>query len=41
MGSRSSKKSYTREFLLSFSELDVCKKLPDGLDASILRCELD
>lgn len=32
----SSKKSYTRDFLLSFSELDVCKKLPDGFDASIL-----
>ncbi|XP_039042530.1 uncharacterized protein LOC120181488 [Hibiscus syriacus] len=24
--------SYTRDFLLSFSELDVCKKLPPGFD---------
>ncbi|XP_039008320.1 uncharacterized protein LOC120136328 [Hibiscus syriacus] len=28
--------SYTREFLLSLSELDVCKKLPPGFDKSIL-----
>lgn len=33
---KNSKKSYTRDFLLSLSELDVCKKLPDGFDASIL-----
>nr|CAD1831123.1 unnamed protein product [Ananas comosus var. bracteatus] len=33
---RKSKLSYTREFLLSFSDLDVCKKLPKGFDASIL-----
>ena len=29
--------SYTREFLLSLSELDVCKKLPSGFNQSILR----
>ncbi|KAK9279611.1 hypothetical protein L1049_013290 [Liquidambar formosana] len=28
--------SYTRDFLLSLSELDVCKKLPSGFDQSIL-----
>ncbi|XP_020598754.1 uncharacterized protein LOC110038303 [Phalaenopsis equestris] len=28
--------SYTREFFLSLSELDVCKKLPGGFDKSIL-----
>ncbi|KAL9385400.1 hypothetical protein Peur_022410 [Populus x canadensis] len=28
--------SYTREFLLSLSELDVCKKLPSGFDQSLL-----
>ncbi|XP_039061399.1 uncharacterized protein LOC120205612 [Hibiscus syriacus] len=28
--------SYTREFLLSLSELDACKKLPSGFDQSIL-----
>ncbi|KAK8478991.1 hypothetical protein V6N11_059525 [Hibiscus sabdariffa] len=28
--------SYTRDFLLSLSELDVCKKLPPGFDKSIL-----
>ncbi|XP_042965099.1 uncharacterized protein LOC122299158 isoform X1 [Carya illinoinensis] len=27
---------YKREFLLSLSELDVCRKLPSGLDQSIL-----
>ncbi|KAG0502290.1 hypothetical protein HPP92_002362 [Vanilla planifolia] len=27
---------YTRDFLLSFSGLDVCKKLPDGFDISFL-----
>ncbi|PKA66288.1 hypothetical protein AXF42_Ash006985 [Apostasia shenzhenica] len=27
---------YTRDFLLSFSELDVCKKLPSGIDQSLL-----
>ncbi|KAG6730108.1 hypothetical protein I3842_01G063300 [Carya illinoinensis] len=30
------KTSYSREFLLSLSELDVCKKLPGGFDQSIL-----
>ncbi|XP_064945586.1 uncharacterized protein LOC135597069 isoform X2 [Musa acuminata AAA Group] len=30
------KVSYTREYLLSFSNLDICKKLPSGFDASIL-----
>ncbi|KAJ0099121.1 hypothetical protein Patl1_20221 [Pistacia atlantica] len=29
-------KSYTRNFLLSLSELDTCKSLPCGLDQSIL-----
>jgi hypothetical protein len=33
---KQSKFSYTREFLLSVSELDICKKLPDGFDHSIL-----
>ncbi|XP_021850412.2 uncharacterized protein [Spinacia oleracea] len=28
--------SYTREFLLSLSELEVCKKLPRGFDESLL-----
>ncbi|KAJ0968308.1 hypothetical protein J5N97_025225 [Dioscorea zingiberensis] len=28
---------YTREFLLSFGDLDVCRKLPSGFDASVLR----
>ncbi|XP_010661805.1 uncharacterized protein LOC100248277 isoform X3 [Vitis vinifera] len=28
--------SYTRDFLLSLSELDICKKLPTGFDHSIL-----
>ncbi|KAK8693556.1 hypothetical protein V6N13_071134 [Hibiscus sabdariffa] len=28
--------SYTRDFLLSLSELDVCKKLPPGFNKSIL-----
>lgn len=28
--------SYTRDFLLSFSDLDVCKKLPRGFNPSIL-----
>ncbi|KAI8016065.1 hypothetical protein LOK49_LG05G01081 [Camellia lanceoleosa] len=32
-----SKISYTRDFLLSLSELDVCKRLPSGFDQSILR----
>ncbi|KAK1261937.1 hypothetical protein QJS04_geneDACA011536 [Acorus gramineus] len=27
---------YKREFLLSFAELDICKKLPAGCDASII-----
>ncbi|KAI7740099.1 hypothetical protein M8C21_010317 [Ambrosia artemisiifolia] len=29
--------SYTREFLLSLSELEICKTLPSGFDQSILR----
>ncbi|XP_022025660.1 uncharacterized protein LOC110926212 isoform X3 [Helianthus annuus] len=29
--------SYTRDFLLSLSELEICKKLPSGFDQSILR----
>ncbi|XP_073102426.1 uncharacterized protein [Elaeis guineensis] len=33
---KQSKISYTRDFLLSFSDLDICKKLPSGFDASIL-----
>ncbi|XP_062090396.1 uncharacterized protein LOC133796763 isoform X2 [Humulus lupulus] len=28
--------SYTRDFLLSLSDLDVCKKLPSGFDRSLL-----
>ncbi|KAK4266893.1 hypothetical protein QN277_023753 [Acacia crassicarpa] len=28
--------SYTREFLLSISKLDICKELPSGFDPSIL-----
>lgn len=28
--------SYTRDFLLSLNELDVCKKLPSGFDQSLL-----
>ncbi|XP_038882192.1 uncharacterized protein LOC120073406 isoform X2 [Benincasa hispida] len=28
--------SYTRDFLLSLSDLDVCKKLPSGFDQSIM-----
>ncbi|KAL6982068.1 hypothetical protein U1Q18_023684 [Sarracenia purpurea var. burkii] len=31
-----SKLSYTREFLLSLSELDVCKTFPSGFDPSVL-----
>eukprot|EP00268_Persea_americana_P031007 TRINITY_DN300_c0_g1_i2.p1 TRINITY_DN300_c0_g1~~TRINITY_DN300_c0_g1_i2.p1 ORF type:complete len:1041 (+),score=265.57 TRINITY_DN300_c0_g1_i2:818-3940(+) len=31
-----SKISYSREFLLRFAGLDICKRLPDGFDASIL-----
>ncbi|KAF2291164.1 hypothetical protein GH714_020449 [Hevea brasiliensis] len=31
--------SYTREFLLSLSELDVCKNLPSGFDPSLLRID--
>lgn len=31
-----SKILYAREFLLSFSELEICKKLPTGFDPSIL-----
>ncbi|KAJ6675304.1 CHORISMATE SYNTHASE [Salix viminalis] len=33
---RKLKTSYTREFLLSLSELDVCKNLPSGFDQSLL-----
>ncbi|XP_068331140.1 uncharacterized protein [Pyrus communis] len=33
---KKSKISYRREFLLSFSELDTCKKLPSGFDQSII-----
>ncbi|KAM7508624.1 hypothetical protein LguiA_019077 [Lonicera macranthoides] len=33
---KQSKISYTRDFLLSLSELDICKKLPRGFDHSIL-----
>ncbi|GMI99010.1 Conserved Binding of eIF4E 1 [Hibiscus trionum] len=33
---KESRISYTREFLLSLSELDACKKLPPGFDQSIL-----
>ncbi|KAK9074261.1 hypothetical protein SSX86_006858 [Deinandra increscens subsp. villosa] len=29
--------SYARDFLLSFSELEICKSLPSGFDQSILR----
>ncbi|KAG9452966.1 hypothetical protein H6P81_005870 [Aristolochia fimbriata] len=28
--------SYTRDFLLSFSDLDICKSLPAGFDKSVL-----
>ncbi|GJW22380.1 hypothetical protein Tco_0033002 [Tanacetum coccineum] len=28
--------AYTREFLLTFSELETCKRLPSGFDHSIL-----
>lgn len=31
--------SYTREFLLSMSELDACKNLPSGFDISFLNSE--
>ncbi|KAK7274320.1 hypothetical protein RIF29_15403 [Crotalaria pallida] len=34
--SRKLKFSYTREFLLSLSELDICKELPSGFDRSLL-----
>ncbi|CAD5190120.1 unnamed protein product [Musa acuminata subsp. malaccensis] len=37
---KKSKILYTRDELLSFSNLDICKKLPRGIDASILS-ELD
>ncbi|XP_022147304.1 uncharacterized protein LOC111016288 isoform X2 [Momordica charantia] len=33
---KKSKISYTRDFLLSLSELDICKKLPSGFDQSII-----
>ncbi|KAJ4956855.1 hypothetical protein NE237_013638 [Protea cynaroides] len=35
-GVSQSRISYTRDFLLSLSELDVCKKLPSGFDSSII-----
>lgn len=28
--------SYTRDFLISLSDLDVCKKLPSGFNESFL-----
>ncbi|CAL1398863.1 unnamed protein product [Linum trigynum] len=34
--SQKSKLLYTREFLLSLSDLDVCKRLPSGFDQSLL-----
>jgi hypothetical protein len=34
---RKLKISYTREFLLSFCGLDVCKEFPSGFDRSLLR----
>lgn len=34
--SKKPSRSYTREFLLSLSELEVCKKLPKGFDESLL-----
>ncbi|KAL6006740.1 hypothetical protein ACLOJK_032234 [Asimina triloba] len=34
---KKSKISYARDFLLSISQLEICKKLPAGFDASILR----
>lgn len=34
--SKKPNRSYTREFLLSLSELEVCKKLPNGFDESLL-----
>jgi hypothetical protein len=34
---RKLKISYTREFLLSFSGLDICKEFPSGFDRSLLR----
>lgn len=33
---KGSKISYTREFLLSLSELEICKKLPSGFDELLL-----
>eukprot|EP00262_Sarcandra_glabra_P000105 TRINITY_DN1015_c0_g1_i2.p1 TRINITY_DN1015_c0_g1~~TRINITY_DN1015_c0_g1_i2.p1 ORF type:complete len:203 (-),score=27.50 TRINITY_DN1015_c0_g1_i2:94-702(-) len=33
---KQSKILYTRDFLLSLSELDICKKLPSGFDPSVL-----
>ncbi|KAH6789243.1 hypothetical protein C2S51_004249 [Perilla frutescens var. frutescens] len=33
--------SYSREFLLSISDLDICKKLPSGFDEPLLSGELD
>lgn len=35
--SKNAKHSYTREFLLSFAELDSCNNHPSGLDPQILR----
>lgn len=36
ISSKQPKFSYTRDFLLSLSDLEACKKLPSGFDASIL-----
>lgn len=33
---KKSKITYSKDFLLSFSDLDVCKKLPSGFDQSLL-----
>ncbi|KAE9615812.1 hypothetical protein Lalb_Chr04g0259241 [Lupinus albus] len=33
--------SYTREFLLSLSELDICKELPSNFDRSLLSSEFE
>lgn len=33
---RRARRMYSRELLLSFSELDICKKLPHGFNSSIL-----
>lgn len=38
---RQSRISYTRDFLLSLCELDICKRLPAGFDASVILSELE